>query len=148
YAIVMAVFSRTISTLSLLVAGSTALSLQAQPVDPDARLSALVDGYCMDCHNFEDWAGGLAFEGMTADRIHGDADVWETALRKLRGNLMPPPGNPQPGQQEIDAFTAFMEDTLDSAADLPRAGHVPLQRLNRYEYSSAVKGLIGVDIDA
>lgn len=144
----MAAFSTTIRTLSLLLAGTTAVSLQAQPLDPEGRLSALVDGYCVDCHNFEDWAGGVAFDGMTVDGIHGDADVWELVLRKLRGHLMPPPGNPQPKQEEIDAFTAWMESTLDSAADLPRAGHVPLQRLNRYEYSNAVKGLLGVDIDA
>ncbi|HHX83136.1 MAG TPA: DUF1592 domain-containing protein, partial [Pseudomonadaceae bacterium] len=138
--------------MSQLVAGAAALGMtfgaQAQPADPEGRLSAMVDGYCVDCHNFEDWAGGVAFDAMTVEGIYGDADVWENTLRKLRGRLMPPPGNPQPEQAEIDAFTAWMENTLDNAVDAPRAGHVPLQRLNRYEYSMAVKGLIGVDIDA
>jgi mono/diheme cytochrome c family protein len=145
---VMAPFSRKINLLTLLVAGAFAPALQAQSDAADPRLSAMVDRYCVDCHNFEDWAGSLDFDTITADPIHGNADVWEKTLRKLRGRLMPPPGNEQPPQEEIDAFVAWMENTLDDNADMPRAGHVPLQRLNRYEYSQSVKALLDVDIDA
>jgi mono/diheme cytochrome c family protein len=144
----MQLFSRKIKLLTLLVAGASALSVQAQSADSETRLNAMVNAYCLDCHNFEDWAGGIAFDTLAPDGIHGDADVWEKTIRKLRGRLMPPPGNPQPDQQEIDTFVTWMEGTLDNSADLPRAGHVPLQRLNRYEYSRAVQALIGVDIDA
>lgn len=142
------VFSRKISLLSLLVGGVMLHPAQAQTDDAQARLDAMVGRYCLDCHNFEDWAGGVAFDAMSAEGIHGDADVWENALRKLRGRLMPPPGNPQPVQAELDSFVAWMENRLDQNPQRPRAGHVPLQRLNRYEYSQAVKALLDVDIDA
>lgn len=144
----MAPFSRKISLLSLLVGTALAPAVQAQPGDAEARVSAMVDRYCVDCHNFEDWAGSLDFDTLKHDPVTANADVWETTLRKLRGRLMPPPGNPQPAQDEIDEFVAFMEGTLDSNEARPRAGHVPLQRLNRYEYSQSVKALLGIDIDA
>jgi hypothetical protein len=146
----MAPFSRKVSLLSLLVGGALSPALQAQSADAtaSATVSAMVDSYCVDCHNFEDWAGSLDFDTLTDDPIHANADVWEKTLRKLRGRLMPPPGNPQPAQEEIDTFVALMEATLDANDQSPRAGHVPLQRLNRYEYSQSVKALLGVDIDA
>ena len=144
----MAPFSKKISLLSLLVAAAMSPALQAQPGPADPRVAAMVDRYCVDCHNFEDWAGSLDFDTVAADPVHANADIWEKTLRKLRGRLMPPPGNPQPAQDEIDGFVAFMEDTLDANEQAPRAGHVPLQRLNRYEYSQSVKALLDVDIDA
>ena len=32
------------------------------------------------------------------------------------------------------------------AAETPRAGHVPVQRLNRTEYANTVRSLLGVEI--
>jgi len=144
---VKAPYTRKTPILSLLLSLALAPALQAQPDAAADRLSAMVDRYCLDCHNFEDWAGSLAFDTLDGD-IHSNAAIWEKTLRKLSGRLMPPPGNPQPPQQDIDNFVAWMEDTLDSNNTGPRAGHVPLQRLNRYEYSQAVKALLDVDIDA
>jgi hypothetical protein len=148
---VMAPFSRKFRLLPLLVAGAFSPLLQAQSgaaaSDADSRLDAMVGRYCMDCHNFEDWAGSLAFDTLDGD-IHANAAIWENTLRKLRGRLMPPPGQPQPSTDEINSFVAWMESTLDSSTTGPRTGHVPLQRLNRYEYSQAVKALLDVDIDA
>src|SRR5690606_17459208 len=64
------------------------------------------------------------------------------------GRLMPPPGSDQPEQARIDAFTDWVETTLDANAALPKAGHVPLQRLNRTEYARSIRDLVGVEIDA
>src|SRR6185369_15614151 len=70
------------------------------------------------------------------------------ALRKLRGRMMPPPGSPQPAQKEVDSFVGWMENTLDTHAKAPKAGHVPIQRLNRTEYAASVKALVGVELKA
>ncbi len=125
------------------------LSLQAAAangakVEPDHAHVAdqnwtMLKDYCTECHNTVDWAGGVAFDTLTPDAITDDAEVWEAAIRKLRGRLMPPPGNQQPDQQRIDSFVGWMEGTLDAATNEPRAGHVPLQRLNRTEYANAVR---------
>ena len=52
---------------------------------------------------------------------------------------MPPPGNPQPPQEDVDSFTAWMENTLDAHPKGPTAGYVPVERLNRTEYAASVK---------
>lgn len=110
----------------------------------------LLNTYCSDCHNSEDWAGSLAFDLMDLGNVGHDPEVWETAIRKLRGRLMPPPGNDQPSQAQIDRFVSYLENNLDEAlasGQEPVAGHVPVQRLNRTEYAIAVKELLGIDID-
>ena len=109
---------------------------------------ALLATYCFTCHNTRLKTGGLAMDGLDLQAAAGDAQIWEKALRKLRGHLMPPPGSRQPPQKDVDAFVAWMENTLDSHAKGPKAGHVPVQRLNRTEYAASVKSLVGVDVNA
>ena len=73
-------------------------------------------------------------------------EQFEAAIVKLRGRLMPPPGNPQPSQGEVDELVATLERTIDEHA--PRqAGYVAAQRLSRAEYAHAVKALLDVEID-
>ena len=91
--------------------------------------------------------GGLALEGLNLQAAADNAEIWEKALRKLRGNQMPPPGSPQPPQKDVDSFVAWMENTLDTNAKGPKAGYVPIQRLNRTEYAASVKALVGVDVN-
>jgi len=71
-------------------------------------------------------------------------------VRKLRGNLMPPPGGPRPEPTVTDEFVASLEGALDAAAEArgPKAGRVALHRLNRTEYATAVEELLGLRIDA
>ena len=108
----------------------------------------LLKSYCVDCHNTADFTAGIAFDAMQPDDVPSEADTFEHVVRKLRGGLMPPPGNPQPDGAQVGSFVAWMEDYLDeSAAEQPRAGRVGLQRLNRREYANAVRDLLGVEID-
>jgi mono/diheme cytochrome c family protein len=109
---------------------------------------AMVDAYCVECHNAAEAAGGVVFEGLGPDSVALDPQVFEAAVGKLRGRLMPPPGGPQPEQPRVDSFIGWLERTIDRNAAMPRAGHVPIQRLNRTEYAAAVHDLLGVDIDA
>jgi len=123
-------------------------SSDARPQNHPAEWSVL-EKYCFECHNAIDWAGGVAFDTMLPDDVPADAQVWEEAVRKLRGRLMPPPDQPQPEQQAIDALVAWLENRLDSAAqDHPNPGHVVLHRLNRTEYAREIENLLGLRIDA
>lgn len=108
----------------------------------------LIDTYCVTCHSTLLKTGGLALEGLDLEAAENDAEIWEKVLRKLRGHQMPPPGLPQPAQQDVDSFVAWMENTLDTRAKGPKAGYVPIQRLNRTEYAAAVKALVGVEVNA
>ncbi len=129
------------------LAALPALAQQA-PADSNHPQWGLVEEYCLKCHNFEDWAGQLAFDQMSADSLTEQAAVWEKVLKKLDGRLMPPPGNPQPEQARIDEFLGWVETSLDTNAAMPKAGHVSIQRMNRTEYARSVRDLLGVDIKA
>ncbi len=109
---------------------------------------AMLTAYCFTCHNARLKTGGLALDGLDLAAAANDAQIWEKALRKLRGHQMPPPGSPQPMQKDVDSFVVWMENTLDTDAKGPKAGYVPIQRLNRSEYAATVKALVGVDVNA
>ena len=123
----------------------TVVSGQTAEVDPHG---ALVTNYCVTCHSKRLKTGGLVLESLDLQAPAGDAQIWEKALRKLRGHQMPPPGSPQPALKEVDSFVAWMESTLDTHPQGPKAGYVPVQRLNRTEYAAAVKALVGVEVNA
>ena len=108
---------------------------------------ALLSTYCVTCHNSRLKTGGLALDSLNLQAAQDDAQIWEKALRKLRGRLMPPPGARQPAQKDVDSFVAWMENTLDSSPKGPKAGYLPIQRLNRTEYTASVKALVGVDVN-
>ena len=114
-----------------------------------AQARSTIDTYCVGCHNARAKAGGLALDTLPVDAVHEHADVWEAAVRKLRGRLMPPPGSRQPEQREIDTFVTWMEAQLDAAASRGAvAGHVPVQRMTRTEYATAVNDLLGLELEA
>src|SRR5688500_10817532 len=99
---------------------------------------AFLDQYCSECHNAEDWAGGVAFDTMTQEQIPENAETMEKVVRKLRGRLMPPPGNPQPDNTSVRSFISWMETNLDEASKAhAEPGRVGLHRLNRKEYANA-----------
>src|SRR5262249_40165476 len=104
--------------------------------------------YCVGCHSATGRAGGIAFAGMSLDDVGSNAETWEKAVRKLRGRLMPPPGSRQPDQAHVDAYISALAHALDRVPARPVAGHVPIQRMTRTEYGTAVKDLLGVEIDA
>jgi hypothetical protein len=138
-------------TLLLLAIVTTQPVAQTQPspaISPISPIRTMLDTYCVSCHSGTGRAGGIAFAGIPVEDIGANAEIWEKAVRKLRGRLMPPPGARQPSQAEVDAFIHTLEGGLDSNAVRPIAGHVPIQRMTRTEYGTAIKDLLGVEIDA
>ncbi|MDY6982344.1 MAG: hypothetical protein SV422_04600, partial [Pseudomonadota bacterium] len=83
----------TATALSAAIAGTA----QAQDI-PDALVNEwpLFEDYCMDCHSFDDFRGGLALEGMRPEDIHDKPEVFEKVLRKLKIGAMPPRDQDQP----------------------------------------------------
>lgn len=123
-------------------------------VPPQAELDAKADGqwellnqYCTECHNADDYYGGLALDLMDHNAITKDAEVWEKVVRKLRGRMMPPPGQERPDVAKVDEFVAWMEGNLDQPKPLTDPGDKLMHRLNRTEYANAVRDLLKLDID-
>jgi hypothetical protein len=110
---------------------------------------ALLDRYCIDCHNEQDRTADIAFDLMDAEAIAAEPELFEEAVRKLRGRMMPPPGGPLPAEREYEEFVAWLEASLDKrAAASPNPGRVVLHRLNRSEYENAIRDLFDLQIDA
>jgi mono/diheme cytochrome c family protein len=144
--------ARTTSILALFVSfGGVALtapqSASAPQADPHL---ATIKQYCATCHNDRMKAAGVSYDGLTPESIGQRADVFEKAVRKLRGRLMPPPGSRQPDQREVDSLVAWLEAKLDSGegSRQAKAGHVPAQRLTRTEFGTAVNDLLGIELNA
>jgi hypothetical protein len=114
-----------------------------------AQQLATVKQYCATCHNDRVKTAGVSFDNLTVDTVGQHKDVFEKAIRKVRGRVMPPPNARQPSAQAADALVAWLEQTLDKAEGQT---HVPdkvvLHRLNRKEYRNAVRDLLAVDFDA
>jgi mono/diheme cytochrome c family protein len=129
-------------------AGAEAVTLPSDMLAEGHERFDTLQTYCTECHNFEDWAGGVAFDTMAVDKVPADAEIWEEVVSRLRGNLMPPPGEPRPSAEEKDQFIAWMEGALDYAGErAPNPGAVALHRLNRTEYGNAIRDLLALDVN-
>jgi len=138
----------TVPVAAAPVAAAPAEPASSPPSTEAKKQWSLVENYCFKCHNTDDWAGTIAFDTMSFDDLPASADVWEKAVRKLRGRLMPPPGKPQPDNAAVASLVSFLERSLD-AADVGHTlvGREGLHRLNRREYANAVEDLLGLEID-
>src|SRR6202162_5737137 len=134
--------------VGIVSADSKAFSQPANQVaqHPESRWST-IQTYCFGCHNEFVKAGNLFLNQLSAESVPEHPEIFEKAVRKLRGRQMPPPGAPQPSQQEVDALVGWLESTLDETGKAHLAGHVAVERLNRTEYANAVKDLLAVEID-
>jgi hypothetical protein len=113
-----------------------------------ANERALVDKYCVTCHNQKLRTGGLTLEKLDPERIGDDAETWEKVVRKLHGGTMPPLGMPRPNQTDVDSLASTLEHALDQAAiSRPEPGRAGMHRLNRAEYGNAVRDLLAVKVD-
>ena len=113
-----------------------------------AEYAGLVGTYCLTCHNDRLKTAGLSLQNLGTADIPEHAAVWETVARKLRSGEMPPPSvRARPDGPTAKAFATYLEATLDQAAIAhPEPGRAPVHRLNREEYSNAVRDLLGVDV--
>jgi hypothetical protein len=81
-----------------------------------APYKATIDQYCIGCHNQRTKTAGLALEGLDLTKLPEHADIWEKAIMKVRGHLMPPPNARQPDAAAAQALVAWLENSLDQAA--------------------------------
>ena len=111
--------------------------------------AALLTQYCITCHNARAKAGGLTLDPAELNQMDRHAETWEKVIRKLQTGMMPPSGAPRPARVAIDGFVASLQTQIDrAAAARPFAGTPALHRLNRAEYTNAVRDLLALDVDA
>jgi len=138
----------TLASLALVVGFAMPALTHAQDGLSDRHVRMLNE-YCSDCHNLDDFAGGLAFDLMNPDNLLADAESWEKVLLKLKAGMMPPLGNERPDARQVTAFVEALERGIDNAwDDHPNSGSPMLHRMNRTEYQNAVRDLLNLPIDA
>jgi mono/diheme cytochrome c family protein len=118
-------------------------------IAPATTPRALLDQYCISCHNQRLKTGGLALDTLDAARPGENAETWEKVIGKLRARSMPPPGLQRPDAGVYRTVAAHLERDIDRAwAARPRPGRIgAVHRLNRTEYSNAIRDLFALDLD-
>ncbi len=113
-----------------------------------ALLETTAETYCIDCHNAQMKTGGLSLEKVSSANVGAQAATLEKVLHKLRAGEMPPVGNPSPDPSSRAKLIAWLETELDrAAAEKPNPGAPAIHRLNKAEYSNAIRDLLGLDMD-
>ena len=141
---------------------ATAGSPEGEEAWSTEAVTAVLDEYCVTCHNqrvvegagaapspliAQLRAAGLALDTLDVSEVAGNAAAWEAVARKLRVGAMPPTGRPRPDQATLHGVAAWLEAALDRADELaPNPGRRPaLHRLSRTEYQNAVRDLLALD---
>ncbi len=140
------ILALVVSLGSLLHAAPAATQTASSP-------HALINQYCVTCHNQKAKTAGLMLDSLAQDLDTGNvgahAEKWEKVVLKLRVGAMPPLGMPRPDRATEDSIAAAIETALDrAAAAAPNPGQPVLHRLNRTEYANAIRDLLDLDVDA
>jgi hypothetical protein len=110
--------------------------------------TAVVQQYCVTCHNERINAGGMSLASFEAGKAADHAELTEKMIRKLRAGMMPPPGAKRPDDSTIDGLAGALEAVVDTAAAArPDPGWRPFQRMNRAEYARSIRELLAIDVD-
>jgi mono/diheme cytochrome c family protein len=123
-----------------------ASTVAAPPAAAVGAQRAVIDKYCVGCHNMRVKAGGLALDELDLAKLSERAEVVEKVALKLRAGLMPPPRMPRPDPAALDGLIGWMENELDRHAK-PSLAAPGIHRLNRTEYRNVIRDLIGLQID-
>ncbi|HET9218168.1 MAG TPA: DUF1592 domain-containing protein [Terriglobia bacterium] len=129
------------------VTASTAAATDA------ATQRQVLNQFCSGCHGQRakaaklDSAVRLTLDDLDLAKVRDHADIWEKVVRKLRAGLMPPTNSRRPDPSTMNSLITWLEGELDRTAvtHLPAPG---LHRLNRAEYSNAIRDLLGLEVDA
>lgn len=131
----------------VLLLGQSAQSPAVKPANPADQYRAVVNRYCVSCHNQKLNTANLQLDKLDLAHLGDHAEVGELIVRKLRAGMMPPTGMQRPDPATTEAMITWMESELDHAASdrLPPPG---LHRLNRTEYTNAIRDVLALQVDA
>src|SRR4029453_15198309 len=134
--------------VALSVVPARSISSSPSPASSE-KPRALLDQYCVTCHNDRLKTANLSLQGLDLTRAAEQPVGWEKVIRKLRAGVVPPPDIPRPPLPDYEALRDWLENEIDRVAPTRTApGSVVLHRLNRAEYANAIRDLVGLQIDA
>jgi mono/diheme cytochrome c family protein len=149
---------RRIWVCAIILGACAAVALSsAQNAAPQQNLAtantqtpkAVIDKYCVTCHNQRLKTAGLMLDTLDAANPNANSEIWEHVIIKLRAQSMPPPNNPRPDVETYRATASWLENEIDRAwTAKPYPGRIgAVHRLNRAEYNNAIRDLLALDLD-
>ncbi|HTA47378.1 MAG TPA: DUF1592 domain-containing protein [Bryobacteraceae bacterium] len=132
----------------VLIGIASALVVRAQTPAPTTP-RAFLDKYCITCHNQKLHTAGLAFETLDLTKPAANEETIERIIAKLRQGSMPPPKLPRADVATYRIVATTLESQIDQAWGANRnPGRIAsVHRLNRAEYSNAIRDLFHLDFD-
>jgi len=112
-----------------------------------AGLSDVVKTYCGTCHSERTKRGNLVLASYNVDNAAKDVVISEKMVRKLRADMMPPPGSKRPKGDSLLALVEAIENSIDHSGPI-NPGNRTFQRMNRPEYERVVRDLLKVEVNA
>ena len=105
------------------LAGATGPQTESTSTSAPAASSehALIDRYCVPCHNDRLETGGLSLEAADITNVATHAEVWERVVSKLRAGAMPPQPRPRPDRATYEHLATYLETALDRGCSGSRA---------------------------
>ena len=110
---------------------------------------ALLDQYCVTCHNESLRTAGLTLDTVDPNNVSQNTELWEKVVLKLRSGMMPPPSRPRPDKATYETLASSLEKALDQAFAMnPNPGrNDSLRRLNGTEYENVIRDLLDLEIN-
>ena len=104
---------------------------------------ALLESYCLDCHDDIERRGELSLEELAIDWQQKERlDIWERALRMLKSGEMPPKKKRQPSTKERARLISWLDASLSKHSPI---GGTVIRRLNRREYVNSINSLLDIE---
>jgi len=137
-----------VAMLFLSFSSAMTFAQRAAEIPTSQILDNTLQQYCVVCHNETLRTADFSLEGVTASELSRHASALEKVLRRLASGEMPPTGMPRPSDSARFELVSWLEARLDEhASDNPNPGSPAIHRLNRAEYSNAIRDLLGIDLD-
>ena len=129
--------------------GTTLFAQTSAEASSGAEHQTVINRYCVTCHNERRKTAGLMLDAADIGNPSQHPAVWEKVVRKLRAGMMPPEGRPRPDDATVTSMVSYLETSLDQAsAAAPNPGWpAESHRLNRAEYTNAIRDLLGLEVD-
>ena len=124
------------------------LAAKARVILPKS-IEPFFENYCFDCHDADTAKADLDLEGLSRSIVDvADAENWQDILDQLNSGEMPPKKKTQPSKDELAKVVGDLTESLQSAQLMLKdsGGEITLRRINRREYESTIKELLGIRI--
>src|SRR5215471_20975686 len=98
--------SAVLMSVVLAVYGQTTTQLPAASPEGAAAQRAVLDKYCVRCHN-QRAKNGITLDSLDLAHVTDKAELWEKAVRKLRAGMMPPSGVAMPHAATLSTLFSY-----------------------------------------